>query len=494
MDQGYNPKAFPLTPAQVLKREAGGRARAAAGAITGQQNAGNAGLNGIQGQLLARPGPSPAQNLAAANRSGVMPGGYSAPPITQTPAAVAGGQARPASSAFGSTAGLFTQTNQGPLAAGSGAGGIAAVDAALTGYDPRFQVPGTGQMGAMPGQVQGGALPGTVQGGPLPGTVGMGAMPGATDRGLQQQALDRVLAFDPSVGESVAQRQLQDATQQNLSQTLALARSARGGPAAQAQAMRMAQAEGAATMSQTARDAAILRAKEEDTRKARELEALGMGGDLSTQIRGADVLERQQNVGALEAELNAGVTQRGQSIASLDNALNAGVTQRGQTIQSRDNDVNAGVAQRGQDVNALIADRNAGVTERGQTIGANQAQSQLELDSILGRGQLAQSERQAGVAERGQTLDALLGTEQTKQARDAVAASSMTAAEQTEAQILMTKAQLGYQLTYAEQRAMMKLADKLNDPSIVQYITSGVQAVANTAQATASVARGGGAG
>ena len=446
----------------------GGRSNAVttAGGIAGTAAAGNAGLNALQGQILTTPGSSLAQTIAA--NPGVGNNGRQRDLLRPGAAApVTSGRAAPGAGLQPSAASLYQQPNQGPLSTGTGQGSLDEVDAALTGYDARFAVPGT---------VQAEARPGTGQMGAIPGNVAMGALPGATDRGVQMSALDRVLGFDPSVGTSVAQAQLRDAAQGNLSQSLAMARSARGGPAAQAQAMRMAQAEGAATMSQAARDAAILRAKEEDTRKARELEALGLGGELSTQIRGSDVLERGQNVGALEAELTAGVTQRGQTIGNVEAERNAGVLERGQTLQSQDNTLNAGV------------------TQRGQTINANQAMSQQELDALVARGGLAQTERQVGATERGQTLDAILGTEQVKQARDAVASSALTEGEKIEANILMTRAQLGYQLTPEQQFRAQQIANKANDPTLMQYILGGVQAGANTAQAVASVAKGGGTG
>lgn len=481
-----------MTPADQLARDASGRPRAAAQGIAGQQAAGNAGLNSLQNQILGSttPGNSVAQNLAKAG-----PVGSAYPinaPLSQSGVRPVSGV--PNAPAGAMPTGVYNRPAPNALAAGVGQGSIDEVDAALTGYDPRFNVPGNVQRGALPGTGTTGALPGTVQGGALPGNAQMGALPGATDRGLQTSALDRVLGFNANTA-SLAEAQLADAGQMNLSNSLAMARSARGGPAAQAQALRMAQAEGAATMSQQARDLAMLRAKEEDTAKARELEALGLGGELSSSIRGSDVLERQQNVGAITDALNADVTQRGQTVQSLDNALNAGVTQRGQTIESLMNERNAGVTERGQTVSSLDNALNAGVTQRGQTIDANQSMSRNELDALLGRSGLAQSERQAGVQERGQTLDAVLGTENTKVARDQIAASSLTDAEKTEAQVLIARAQLGYQLTPEEQVRtsvmMQKMINEGNDPTALQYIFGGVQAAASTAQAAAAV---GGAG
>lgn len=423
---------------------------------------------------------------------------------------------------------------------GVGSRGIAQVDAALTGYNPNFPIqgggtmaaapgtqslgalPGTGSMGPLPGTVSGGALPGTERLGALPGTVQQGALPGATDRNLQLGTLDRILGYNPETA-SRAEALLGDATQNNLSSSLALARSARGGPAAVAQAMRGAQAEGAATMSQSARDLAALRAQEEDTAKGRELSALGLGNEAATGIRASDVGERGQNVEASTAALNAGVAQRGQTVTaqsaelqalaqqrgqtveSLMNELNAATTQRGQTIGAQETErnagvsergqtiegqvanLNAGVNQRGQTIEQQVAERNAGVSERGQTLDAQEAQKRAELDAILGRSGLAQSERNASVTERGQTLDATMQAEQIKTARDTIAASSLTDAEKIASTELLGKVQAGYMPTQAEKIELMRLADKLGEPSLFQSVMGGLQAIGTLGAAGAMI-------
>src|ERR1044071_3609431 len=238
------PSVAAMTPADQLLVDSRNLGIGQAGQTSvARADAGSAGLNALQGQILATPGQSPAQALDAAQRSGLgaaTQAGFS--PLTTGRQPVTGrGAVAPTGLA---PTGLYQQPNAGPLATGTGQGSIDEADAALTGYNSNVNVPGTGALGA------------------LPGVATMGALPGATDRGLQTSALDRLLAYDPSVGSSVAEAQLRDATQRNLGQSLALARSARGGPAAQAQALRMAQAEGAATMSQQARDLALVRAKE----------------------------------------------------------------------------------------------------------------------------------------------------------------------------------------------------------------------------------------
>lgn len=425
-----------MSPADKLVMQGSGQATAVAQGIQGMNTAGNTALTGLQGQLAATPGQTPIQNLQ--NAPATNPALYTAgalqgrAPVAATGAPTLGGKAAQLPQ------GLYTQPGLTPLSAGQGQAGLDAVDARLAGYDPNFAVPTAGVPGA-------GA-----------NVVHLGALPGATDRTLQTSQLDRVLGYNPATA-SAAEAQLQNAGVTNLGQSLALARSARGGPAAQAQAMRNAQAEGAATMSQQARDMAVLRAKEEDTAKERELTALGLGNDVTGAIRSSDVTERGNDVAAQVAELNAGSTQRGQTLEQQN------------------------------------AERAAGVTERGQTLTANQAMSKAQLDALIAQQQGAISGRNAAVTERGQTLQTDLGAEGIKQARDAVTASSLTEAEKTEAQIIMTQAQLGYDLTPEQQATMLKLRDKLSETNssaspFEQFVNKWVKPAVETVQPAAGAA------
>lgn len=442
---------------------AGGSARTSAQGVAAGQATANAGLNTLQGNILgsATPGQSLAQTVQG---SGPVGNTGFVNPASAPHVATAGGPVLSGAAAQ-TPQGLYTTPAPNAMAAGVGQGKLDEVDAALTGYNPNFKVPGTGTMAAAPGTVGLGALPGQVA---APG------LQAATDRTLQTQQLDRVLGFNPQTA-SVAEAQLHDAAQQNLGQSLALARSARGGPAAQAQAMRNAQSEGAATMSQASRDLATLRAQEEDTAKQRELTALGLGNEQTSSIRGSDV------------------TERGQNATSLDNALTAGVSQRGQDVNAQVAGLNAGVTQRGQTIDQAIAERNAGVTERGQTTTANQAMSKDQLDAIIARQQGAVAGRTAATTERGQTLDAVLGTEQVKSAHDQIASSSLTAAEQTEANVLVNAAALGNALTPEQQMRMQALAIKAGKPGLFQQVVGGIQAVGDLGMRVATAVGSGGA-
>lgn len=431
-----------MDPNDALVLAASGHPTAVANGIAGTQNAGNAAaqssLNAFNQQLMAQPGQSAVQQLAGAGPIGNTGFGLQgvakpvAHAVTGAPTLGNGGV---------NTAGLYQQPGVTPLSAGQGQGALDAAGAALGAFNGQFAVPAAGQ--AM---------------GPNGSTVHLGALPGATDRSLQTSQLDRVLGYNPATA-SAAEAQLQSAGVTNLGQSLALARSARGGPAAQAAALRQAQGEGAATMSQQARDMALLRAKEEDTAKERELTALGLGNDVTGAIRTADVTERGNDVAANVAELNAGAQQRG------------------------------------QDTDRAVAERNAGVTERGQTTAANTAMSQQQLDALLGQQQGAIIGREAGVNERGQTIGATtqmtLGTQQIQQARDAISASALSTAEQTEANILMTQASLGYQLTPEQQIQLAQLGKK--DPTVGQKIGAIIQGAGAGALAGATMGPGGAA-
>lgn len=496
-------------------------------AVPNQIGAGIAGVdpNGIAGAVdnfVNGPGVAPVQVTPDAQRPNAAldaavggPGGFGggggAPINTGNPGAIAGAAAARmptfgSAPSIGTVAGSLNNFRPAPAAPPTGAMASAPGQVsmgALPGREAIQPLPGTGRMGA---------LPGTVGQGALPGTVSMGTLPGQTDRSLQTAALDRVLGFDANTA-SKAEAQLADAQQMNLSNSLALARSARGGPAAQAQALRAAQGEGAATMSQTSRDLATLRAQEEDTAKSRELQALGLGGQLSGDIRTGDIGERGQNVGALEASLAAGTAQRGQTIGAvtadqaslasqrgqtIDALLgerNAGVAERGQTVGAQTAALNAGVSQRGQDVGALeaaltagvtqrgqtveqqIAERTAGVAERGQTTTAGTAANQQKLDAILGTGQLAQTERNAGVTERGQNINAMTSQEQIAAQRDIANNSNLTEQQKIAANTAIQKAALGYQLTPAEQIALENARIKAGQPSGLQKLAAGAQAV-----------------
>lgn len=130
----------------------------------------------------------------------------------------------------------------------------------------------------------------------LSGNVGA---PNPADRGLQMTELERIQQFlngpreqrnvladvdeflaQPH-GPSAAEIQLRQAQDDAMSDALSLARGARGGAGAVNRALRVAQAENAATQATGARDLALLRAKEEEANRAQVLQGLGLKGELA---------------------------------------------------------------------------------------------------------------------------------------------------------------------------------------------------------------------
>lgn len=165
----------------------------------------------------------------------------------------------------------------------------------------------------------------------LSGRVGA---PNPADRNLQLSELERIQQFmsGPRAGRDVmgevdqflatphgpsaAELELKQAQDDSMSDALSLARGVRGGAGATNRALRVAMAENAATQSSGARDLALLRAKEEEARRAETLNALGLkgnlagglddgtlralglGGELASNVRGQGVQERGQTLQA----------------------------------------------------------------------------------------------------------------------------------------------------------------------------------------------------
>ena len=301
------------------------------------------------------------------------------------------------------------------------------------GAGPSLQQPGgvAGQLGATPqGEGYWGSVRGQLGGGPgaaygQAGNLGMNSA-------QQQGMMGRLEGFlDSPEGPSVAEAQLQQAQAGNMANLMGAARSGRGGAGASAQALRGALSEGSALMSDTAGQMATLRAQEQDMLKNRQLNAIGLGGQMATNIRGQDltgraqdigllqgdqqteVATRAQNLGALQgdqaaanqmgiANLQAQMQGRGQDIGALQGDQQTqlamqqlmgqtGVDVRGQDLQALMSDQGAQLGARGQDVNAMVAGRGQDVTQRGQTLGmmegdANRAlqADQLNLERELG--------------------------------------------------------------------------------------------------------------
>lgn len=128
---------------------------------------------------------------------------------------------------------------------------------------------------------------------------------------------------------SAAEIQLKQGAQGNMADALALARSGRARDAgSQARNLNVAQAQNSATGVDTARDTALLRAKETTDQKAQQLQALGLKGnlaqgldqgtlsalglqgDIANQIRGNNTAERGQSLSYDQGQnqIGAGLT------------------------------------------------------------------------------------------------------------------------------------------------------------------------------------------
>lgn len=168
-------------------------------------------------------------------------------------------------------------------------------------------------------------------------------MPGVdpTDKALQLSELDRIRQFQNQpqrqedvisqlqgflgqpAGPSAAEQQLTRAQDQSMSDALSLARSARGGPGAQARAMRVAQAENAATQATAGRDVAELRAKEEAARRGESLQALNQMGGLAGGIDANTLQALGLSSGAASDIRGQGLEARGQDVTGRGQTLNA---------------------------------------------------------------------------------------------------------------------------------------------------------------------------
>jgi len=233
-----------------------------------------------------------------------------------------------------------------------------------------------------------------VQMGAAPGDVAgrLGNM-GQANAG-QQNFLSRIEGFlDAPEGPSVAEAQLRQAQADNMGNLLGAARSGRGGAGAQAQALRGAISEGAALSSDTAGQMATLRAQEQDMRQGRNLQAMGLGSDLSTAQRAGDLSFRGQDLSALQGDQSTSLGARGQDLSAAqgNQSTQLGLQQlsaqtalgaRGQDLSALQGDqgaytqmagINAQTAlgARGQDLGALQSDQSTSLGARGQDLEGN---------------------------------------------------------------------------------------------------------------------------
>ncbi len=359
--------------------------------------------------------PLPSLNLKTASAGPSPAPRASAPPAFQT------GQqlARPATTAAPANI-------AGQLGAAPTVGSVANVSGNLGAAPKVGNVAGVaGKLGSVPQAAAVGGIAGQLGAGPTVGNVAniagqLGAAPGAITGQLgnmgqssanQASMFGRVNSFlDAPDGPSVAQAQLQSAQADNMANLIGAARSGRGGAGASAQALRGAVSEGGAIASDTAGQMATLRAQEEDMRRNRQLSAIGLGGQIATDMRGQDLGFRGQDLSALQADQSTALGARGQNLGAL-------TQDQGTQLALQQLGVNAGLTTRGQNLSALQGDQStaaqmslgnlqASLTGRGQDLGALQG----DQSSSLG---LEQLRAQTALGARGQNLSAMQGDQST---------------------------------------------------------------------------------
>jgi hypothetical protein len=280
-----------------------------------------------------------------------------------------------------------------------------------------------GQLGSTPQAAGVGTVAGRLGAAPQVAGVGNiqmaagpgGVMPQLGSQGAsnadQQGMLARLNGFlDAPEGPSVAEAQLRQAQASNMADLIGAARSGRGGPGAQALALQDAMSAGAGIASDTAGQAATLRAQEADMLKNRQLSAIGLGGDMATAQRGQDLGFRGQNLAALQGDQSAALAGRGQD-------LQAAMANQGTQTALEQLRAQTALGARGQNLAALQGDQGtaaqmslgqlqADVTGRGQNLAALQG----DQSTALGREGLA---AETALGARAQDLSLLQGNQQT---------------------------------------------------------------------------------
>jgi hypothetical protein len=264
-----------------------------------------------------------------------------------------------------------------------------------------------GRLGAAPSVGQVGNIQNAAGPGGITGQLGQQGATNADQAGM----LGRLNSFlDAGNGPSMAEAQLQQAQAGNMADLIGAARSGRGGAGAQAQALRGAMSEGSAIMSDTAGQLATLRAQEEDMLKNRQLNAIGLGGDMATAQRGQDLSFRGQNLQGLQGDQATALGARGQDIQTA--MANQGTQTTLEQLRAQ-----TALGARGQNLSALQGDQGtaaqmslgqlqANLGARGQDLSALQG----DQSTALGREGLA---AQTALSGRGQDLSLLQGNQAT---------------------------------------------------------------------------------
>jgi hypothetical protein len=145
----------------------------------------------------------------------------------------------------------------------------------------------------------------------------------AGSREAQMANTNRLLDFaNGPAGPSGAQAQLQMGSDKAMAANLALAGSGTG-MGDSSEAMRRAQFANATQQSETANQAAMLRAQEEQARREMQLGALGQAQDAFGAIRGADLGARDQSIGQAQFGVDAELQNRGLNDAFTQGMVDA---------------------------------------------------------------------------------------------------------------------------------------------------------------------------
>lgn len=142
-------------------------------------------------------------------------------------------------------------------------------------------------------------------------------------REAQYANTNRLLDFaNQGEGPSAAQAQLQQGSDRAMAANMALASSGTG-MGDSSEAMRRAQFQNATQQSDTANNAAMLRAQEEQAWRQQQLGALGTAQDAFGAMRGADLSARDQSIGQSQFGVQSELENRGLNDAFTQGMVDA---------------------------------------------------------------------------------------------------------------------------------------------------------------------------
>jgi hypothetical protein len=192
-------------------------------------------------------------------------------------------------------------------------------------------------------------------------------------------------------GPSAAEAQLRMQADRDKRTAIALARSARGGPAAVALALRRAQAENAATAAETRGQGAVIRAQEAATQRGQNLQAIQIRGDIANNVRSMDVDTAKSQLSAQLQTMGMNDEQT-RSFAGLGEQARQDANKARQDAEAQGLDAEKAAAAIGlqyanQAWTMLTADQQAEIQRLGIEAGAvqqNNADANAKRQQVLG--------------------------------------------------------------------------------------------------------------